>query len=194
MPTLSLFGLIATLACALNLTLIATLPTVLFKPGVRRFAWWLTASPLILAGGGLVVGTLGGAGVTLPPQLQGVAAPLGATLAFGSMSLIRWAGRAHHSRLALWHQEDDRPEELVTWGPYRHIRHPLYTAFLLTLVACFMAVPGWATGLALLGGLVQLNRTAAREERRMAASSFGQAYSQYVARTGRFLPLVRTGI
>lgn len=53
----------------------------------------------------------------------------------------------------------------MTYGPYRWVRHPFYAAFLLAL-----------------------NRTAAREERRLLGSPFGPAYAEYLRRTGRFVP------
>jgi protein-S-isoprenylcysteine O-methyltransferase Ste14 len=37
-------------------------------------------------------------------------------------------------------------------------------------------------------GLLALNFTAAREERRLRASEFGQEYLAYMQRTGRFWP------
>jgi protein-S-isoprenylcysteine O-methyltransferase Ste14 len=40
----------------------------------------------------------------------------------------------------------------------------------------------------LLAGVVQLGRTARREERRLLASDFGAEYRAYMQRTGRFLP------
>lgn len=39
-----------------------------------------------------------------------------------------------------------------------------------------------------LAGLLALNRTAAREERRLLGSPFGPAYAEYLRRTGRFVP------
>ncbi len=182
---------IAVVACALNLTLIATLPTVLFKPGRKHFSWWLTAAPLIVAGVGLstMVFGVGVWGFTNPIFAVGALAAV--PLAGASIGLIAWAGRSHRTRIALWHQEDDGPVELVTWGPYRHVRHPLYAAFLLTLLACVVAAPGWVTGAALASGLLLLNRTAGREEVRLAASPLGTGYGEYMARTGRFVPRAR---
>jgi protein-S-isoprenylcysteine O-methyltransferase Ste14 len=90
--------------------------------------------------------------------------------------------------VALWHQRDDAPQHIVTWGAYRRIRHPFYAAFLLILAGAFLFAPSLGTAATLAFGALQLNRTAAGEERRLAASAFGADYRTYVARTGRFLP------
>src|SRR5258706_93783 len=36
---------------------------------------------------------------------------------------------------------------LVTGGPYRYIRHPIYAAFCLFIIAADIAHPSWTTGL-----------------------------------------------
>jgi protein-S-isoprenylcysteine O-methyltransferase Ste14 len=76
----------------------------------------------------------------------------------------------------------------VTWGAYARIRHPFYTSFLLAFVAAVAAFPHPATAACLLYATVALNVTAVREERRLLASEYGDAYFDYLQRTGRFLP------
>jgi protein-S-isoprenylcysteine O-methyltransferase Ste14 len=80
----------------------------------------------------------------------------------------------------------------VTIGPYALVRHPFYCAFLLMLAASAAALPHIATLLLLTGGVIQLNRTAAREERRLLASELGAEYETYMRYTHRFVP--RLGI
>lgn len=76
---------------------------------------------------------------------------------------------------------------LVTHGPYRWIRHPLYTATLLTVVGNSLTAANWFL---LAGGalvfVLMVIRTS-REEKFLVAR-FGDAYREYMARTGRFLP------
>ena len=83
------------------------------------------------------------------------------------------------------------PEQmLVTHGPYRYIRHPLYTA------AFF-----WSAGLSLLlrslWGIVVLIvifvpavLVRIREEEAMLIEEFGEEYRSYAARTWKLLPYV----
>ncbi|HEY2981604.1 MAG TPA: hypothetical protein VGJ22_10515, partial [Anaerolineales bacterium] len=66
--------------------------------------------------------------------------------------------------------------------------HPFYTAFLLALLAALLLCPSLGTLATMVYGLLALNFTAAREERRLRASEFGQEYLAYMQRTGRFWP------
>jgi protein-S-isoprenylcysteine O-methyltransferase Ste14 len=78
---------------------------------------------------------------------------------------------------------------LVVHGPYRWIRHPLYSSAALLIVAVSLIAANWfylATGAALLGVLVMRTRT---EEDNLVAR-FGDSYQKYMDRTGRFLPRI----
>jgi protein-S-isoprenylcysteine O-methyltransferase Ste14 len=172
--------------CALNLGLIALLPRLFFRRGRLNLAWWLTAAPFGVAGAALFAHVVR-QGAALHP-----AAGLGATvLAAGSILLIGVTLGSHAEPVSLWHQPDDAPRGLVTHGAYARIRHPFYAAFLLALGACALAAPGALTGVALAWAVVQLRRTALREERRLLASAAGTAYGEYMQRTGRFVPRLR---
>ena len=84
-----------------------------------------------------------------------------------------------------------RPEvkpgaQLVTDGIYRFIRHPMYSAVLLAMLAAVAADPRlWriALWLALFGVLL----AKARREERLLAQQFSE-YAAYRAHTRRFLP------
>lgn len=77
---------------------------------------------------------------------------------------------------------------LVTSGPYRWIRHPLYLAGLCLLVGVGLVTANWAI-LALAGAvtLVWLAVIIPREEAALAAR-FGAEYERYRALTGALLP------
>ena len=83
--------------------------------------------------------------------------------------------------------------QLITDGPYRWVRHPLYTVgFILYLGVGWMATMWW-----LLFGLVVLMtvliwRTGQEEENLL--SEFGEEYQAYMSRTGRFLPKLARSI
>ena len=109
-------------------------------------------------------------------------------MATASIGLMCFTLGTHRIPIALWHQADDAPRHIVTWGAYARIRHPFYASFLLLLAACLLACPHPITAAAFVSGCPVLNGTAAREETRLRASEFGADYAAYMARTGRFFP------
>ena len=82
--------------------------------------------------------------------------------------------------------------ELVTDGPYRWIRNPLYTAGTLLFTGLGLIS---ASVFLLVGALVGLVLAAIRlpSEEAELEKRFGQAYRDYVRSTGRFLPRLRRG-
>ena len=92
-----------------------------------------------------------------------------------------------------WGNFNIRPElrsgaKLVTGGPYRWIRHPMYASVLLGVGALVYADPrAWRIAL-LVGLLVVLMAKAAREEAYLRAA-FPQ-YSAYASRTWRLVPFI----
>jgi len=76
--------------------------------------------------------------------------------------------------------------QLVTHGPYRWVRHPLYSAGTV-MVICLTLISGlWWLVLALVPLAVLLARTTKEEANLIAI--FGEEYREYMARTGRFFP------
>lgn len=83
------------------------------------------------------------------------------------------------------------PDAIVDAGPYRYIRHPLYTAYMLNWIGCAAL-----SGALIIGGgavvIALLYIMAARgEERDLLNSKLGPAYAQYKRNTGLLLPRVR---
>lgn len=79
---------------------------------------------------------------------------------------------------------------LITHGPYRLIRNPLYTAFFLAYVGTVLALHSWVLTLMFplfVGAYVVF----AREEERMLEQAFGEEYLAYKRHSGMFLPPVR---
>jgi protein-S-isoprenylcysteine O-methyltransferase Ste14 len=155
---------------------------VFFKPGTLNRSWWLTATPLFAMAAVLLARlTMGDAGGAVALR------PAAAVLAITSIIVIVTTVRVHKVPLALWHQSNDRAHALVTHGPYAHVRHPFYSAFILALLGAVVAVPSTLTMLIAFVGVRQLQRTARGEERRLR-TQFGRAYVAYMRKTGRFLP------
>lgn len=80
-----------------------------------------------------------------------------------------------------------KEHRLVTTGPYRWVRHPLYTfGFVLFLALTLISANG-LMGLALAAGLPLIVIRTPKEEA-MLIARFGDEYRVYMQRTGRYLP------
>lgn len=79
---------------------------------------------------------------------------------------------------------------LVTDGPYRWVRHPMYSATFLAVVGFSLLTANWFIALT---GLIALTLLVARTpvEERQLIEKFGDQYRQYMKRTGRFFPRFR---
>ncbi len=174
-----------------NFALIGLLPMFFFRrDGDFNLRWIATGAPFFIAPIVLLLGRLDILALTLDPGVDGAAVPqiLATLLSATSIGLIAMTVGAHRVPLALWHQDNDAPVELVTWGPYRHIRHPFYSSFLLAFLAGVLAFPHTLMVACFAYSFIALSITAAREERRLEASEFGEQYRHYMAASGRFFP------
>lgn len=80
---------------------------------------------------------------------------------------------------------------VVTAGPYRWIRHPLYAFWLPVMLGWGFAACNWfivVSGSVLIFVLAVIR---APQEETMMLKGFGESYREYMARTGRFLPRLR---
>src|SRR5271170_286772 len=115
-------------------------------------------------------------------QLLGIALGLGGGLLF--VSAVRALGV--HMTPAIQAQAGHR---LVQQGPYRRIRHPVYTAILavsLGQTLLYLSAPLAALTVMLLA--LAVYRSGLEEELLGSPEIFGSAYGAYQSRTGRFLP------
>jgi protein-S-isoprenylcysteine O-methyltransferase len=82
-----------------------------------------------------------------------------------------------------------RDHALVTSGPFRLVRHPLYSAVLALWLGAALGTLNWllfALLLLVVGGLF----IASRAEEAILRGKFGTVYEAYAAQTGRFIPKV----
>jgi protein-S-isoprenylcysteine O-methyltransferase Ste14 len=77
--------------------------------------------------------------------------------------------------------------ELVRTGPYRWIRHPIYTGLLLALGATVVAIDTWQAAIAFVLFVISFVIKLFIEERVMTAT-FGEKYTEYSRETSRLVP------
>ena len=173
----------------LNLVLIGLLPRIFFDTRGRKNAmWWATAAPFYSAFAVIVLCYAGVWQPWCPPEALATGEIVAVPFACISIALITYTIGTHRVPLALWHQDDDAPSNIVTYGAYKYVRHPFYTAFLLALTGILIAVPHPGTLACLVYAAIVLHLTARKEEHKLSESEFGDEYRSYLARTGRFFP------
>ena len=177
----------------LNVIFVGLLPRIFFRQdGIFNLKWILTAAPYGLSPIFLLCNTsefqiwkpilLGVNSERL--LLESVGMPFFAL----SIALIAFTIGIHRVPLALWHQNNDEPKNIVTHGPYAWVRHPFYTSFMICLTGCVIICPHPSTILTLCYAIIALMVTARREESRLSSSEFGKEYQEYMKNVGRFFP------
>ncbi len=81
-----------------------------------------------------------------------------------------------------------KEQKLITRGPYKHIRHPMYTAFLLWVVFQSLLLPNWLILLVGLFGIAMMYFGRVKKEEELMIERFGDEYREYMKRTGRLFP------
>ena len=76
---------------------------------------------------------------------------------------------------------------LVRHGPYRWVRHPLYSVGFFAFLGFSLLAANWFITLAILGGFTVLALRTPLEEARLL-ERFGAEYAEYMMSTGRYLP------
>lgn len=111
-----------------------------------------------------------------------------AALYICSLILFWWALASNREKPLSAAFSPDSPSHLVQHGPYRFIRHPFYSSYLLAWTAgVFAAANLWLIPTVLIMLVIYI-RAAKFEEAKFAATSLGTEYSSYKASTGLFVP------
>jgi protein-S-isoprenylcysteine O-methyltransferase Ste14 len=101
---------------------------------------------------------------------------------FGSISLIRSAGEVvHHGQ---------RPDHVLTAGAFRYVRHPLYLGVLLFYLGLTLATVSLLS-LAVFAGIFIFYNYISGYEEKLLEARYGEAYKEYKARTGKWIPKIR---
>jgi protein-S-isoprenylcysteine O-methyltransferase Ste14 len=80
--------------------------------------------------------------------------------------------------------------ELIRTGPYRFVRHPIYTGLLIAILGTALVTGEWRGVFALAFAIFGFAWKAKREEE-ILSGEFGQSYARYRSETGMLLPRLR---
>jgi protein-S-isoprenylcysteine O-methyltransferase Ste14 len=115
---------------------------------------------------------------------------LGVGLGLASLPLIVWVQQALGSNFStVLHVRQEH--NLVTSGPYRWVRHPMYTVLFIHLAGILLLTANWYIGGVPLAAFLLIVITRMENEERLMQEKFGDAYRAYMQSTGRFLPKYR---
>lgn len=113
---------------------------------------------------------------------------LGAALTFAGLAFAIWArmllGGNWSSDVTL-----KRDHELIVAGPYRWVRHPIYTGILLALAGTALAIGEWRGAIAVVLASVAYWLKLKIEEAVMRRQ-FGENYARYAERVPALIPFV----
>ena len=85
--------------------------------------------------------------------------------------------------------ESREDQWMVQTGPYRHIRHPMYTGFLLMVLGSAIAY-GHLLGVLILAVFVAGFCAKAMQEELILKRTIGRAYEEYWRKTKAFIPFI----
>jgi len=118
--------------------------------------------------------------------LPGGLRALGVPLSVAGLAGLTWSFRhlGHNLTAGLGATADRR---LVTTGPYRWVRHPMYSTWAVLQLGYCLISANWCIAFLFLAALAAVVRRTPAEEAGLAAR-FGDDYLDYTRVTGRFLP------
>jgi protein-S-isoprenylcysteine O-methyltransferase Ste14 len=105
---------------------------------------------------------------------------LGMAITLGSQAAMGRSWRAD--------VDPDATTELVTSGPFRYVRNPVFSGSAVTVVGLAFVVPNVVSLLMLVAFLAGLEIQVRLVEEPYLMRVHGDAYRTYAARTGRFVP------
>lgn len=121
--------------------------------------------------------------IPLPLWMRWLGLPVGLCAIFLLHWVLKSLGQNFSTSLTIKERQT-----LVTHGPYRRVRHPMYTAFILLWVAFLLLSANWFIGFTGIVAFVWTTVIRTPKEEEMMSDRFGEEYLAYKQRTGRYLP------
>lgn len=121
--------------------------------------------------------------LSLPGWLRWAGAAIGVLSVLGLIWVHRALGENFSGNL---HVQTDH--QLVTSGPYRWVRHPMYTVFYGLSLCFFLLTANWFIGFSWFAVLTAVVLSRITREEAAMIGLFGDRYREYAAHTGRLLP------
>lgn len=115
---------------------------------------------------------------------------LGVGVGLATLPTIYWVLRTLGQNVSATVFTKDR-HELVTSGPYRWIRHPLYTTGVTVFGALGLIAANWFILLFTLLVFLLVRLVVVPREERELLDRFGSEYEDYMRRTGAMMPPLR---
>jgi protein-S-isoprenylcysteine O-methyltransferase Ste14 len=112
---------------------------------------------------------------------------IGALLSFAGVAMVWWTHRTlgrHWSGIL----ELRENHCLISSGPYRHIRHPMYTGFFVIPIGMALLTANLLVALLQIGATTAMYLARVADEEAMMLDRFGDDYRSYLRRTGRLFP------
>jgi protein-S-isoprenylcysteine O-methyltransferase Ste14 len=105
---------------------------------------------------------------------------------------IWWFYQIHRTLGDNWSPvlEIRREHTLITTGPYKRVRHPMYSDMMLWLVSFALVTANWFYALTISTGLAILFSIRIPDEEKLMTERFGEQYRAYMKRTKRLIPFI----
>lgn len=116
---------------------------------------------------------------------------LGVGLIFVGNLLFIWSHRALGRNWTPF-LEIRKEHTLVTNGPYRFVRHPMYVAISLIGIGVSLLSANWVVALSYMLPMTNMYLFRISDEEKMMTEQFGDEYRKYMQNTGRLIPKLRT--
>ncbi|MHA1961380.1 MAG: isoprenylcysteine carboxylmethyltransferase family protein [Candidatus Thorarchaeota archaeon] len=163
------------------------------KTAEKEVGRWFLAMTAVLS----IIGIIGlGLYLLAPPWWTWTKLPfgeaiqwLGVVLAIIPIFFLVWVHRHLDSQwsIALELQED---HELITSGPYKRIRHPMYLGIFVYTIGMIL-ISSDLLVLVFFAFSIWVNYRRIPREEQMMIDEFGGEYQEYMAKTGKLLPRFR---